>query len=542
MTSALVLSACGNGDKGAAASPAATPKPSEAAKGTAAPSDGKFVLGQKPLELSFYGNYDWYNMPVWGADAATKWIQDNLKVTVKPIPNGGKAAQKLSTMIASKELPDVIWGDRGPDVEKLREAGMLVPLDPYLDKYPNLKKWAGDATLNMLRSPDGKLYQFPNWYTQRPNGNAGYMINKKIYDELGSPKLETLDEFHNYLKLVKSKYPDVTPFEPGIQGQGIDILYSAFANDNPVTHIPNRAKPNGDKLGSIIADPVFRESLQFANKLYREKLMTQDALTQTQDQVKEKINNGKVAIYASSTGTEMGSAGTQALKAKDPSHPGYTFIWPVRKDGVDKDKVWPGHYNTLGWNVAVITKTAKDPEAIFAFWDWMTGDEGSRTLFWGPEGMYWKGTDADGSPKFTDLYFSDQKGLAKLMNDLINLQWTGNTTYIDTAKSKVEAALPEDKKNYETKWQSEVTWKTSYNWTQFVNMSPLPNTPEGIANQSVKDIFLTARAKAIQAGNEADVITIMDKAEKDAQAAGYDKVLQYQTTKWKENKQKLGVK
>lgn len=42
--------------------------------------------------------------------------------------------------------------------------------------------------LNMLRHDDGKLYMFPNWYTSRPAGNAGYVVNKKIYDELGAPR------------------------------------------------------------------------------------------------------------------------------------------------------------------------------------------------------------------------------------------------------------------------------------------------------------------------------------------------------------------
>ena len=86
-----------------------------------------FVLGEKPLEFSFYGHYDWYTMPDWGADLATKWIQENKKVNVVPVSSGGVAKNKLSTMIVSGELPDVIWMERGAEVEKLRAEGMLVP-------------------------------------------------------------------------------------------------------------------------------------------------------------------------------------------------------------------------------------------------------------------------------------------------------------------------------------------------------------------------------------------------------------------------------
>ena len=60
-------------------------------------------------------------------------------------------------MIVSNELPDVIWLDRGPDVDRLREAGMLVPLDEYV-KISKLERMGGESTLNMLRAEDGKIY------------------------------------------------------------------------------------------------------------------------------------------------------------------------------------------------------------------------------------------------------------------------------------------------------------------------------------------------------------------------------------------------
>src|SRR5699024_11337140 len=64
---------------------------------------------------------------------------------------------------------------------RLREAGKLIALDDYMDKYPNLKEWLSEDAINMLRSEDGKLYQFPNWYNSEPFGNAGYVVNKKIW-------------------------------------------------------------------------------------------------------------------------------------------------------------------------------------------------------------------------------------------------------------------------------------------------------------------------------------------------------------------------
>ncbi|MGW7162902.1 extracellular solute-binding protein [Paenibacillus taichungensis] len=504
-------------------------------------SGDTFVLGEKPLEFSFYGHYDWYTMPDWGKDAATKWIKENKKIDVVPISSGGVAKNKLSTMIVAGELPDVIWMDRGADVEKLRSEGMLVPFDDYLNKYPNLKKWAGESTLQLLRSPDGKLYQFPNWYTTQPNGNAGYLVNKKIYEELGSPSLETPEDLYVYLKQVKSKYPDVVPLEVGQTAAGVDIMVSAFAENRPHTFNSMIAVPQGDQLVSLFTDPVYRELLQYMSRLYREKLVTQDAFTQKLEQVEQKVINGKVAIYVASSPTEFGSKGNNLLKAQDPDA-GYIMVWPVHKAELDRNKIFPGDYKQLGWNVSVITKSAKDPEAIFAFLDWFTGPDGQRTIMWGPEGLYWDGTDEEDMPLFTDKFTSDAKGRDELMNATVNFQWNGNTVYVDNSKMKFESTLPPEKRNFETYWQSEITWKTQMNTTEFANLDPASDSEEGIIAQRVFEIYEQVRAKAISSTtSDQEVLSLLDKAEADAQKSGYDKLLKYKTARWQENKAKMAA-
>lgn len=535
---AMLLAGCtGNSGEGNQGTEAPSAGPSEASGPSETNSSGEsFVLGSEPIEFSFYGHYDWYSMPEWGGDEASKWIKDNMKVNITAINSGGNAAQKLNTMIASGTLPDVIWLDRGSDVEKLRAAGMLVPFDDYLDKYPNYKQWVGESSTNMLRSSDGKIYQFPNWYTSQPNGNAGYLVNKKYYKELGSPALETTEDFYQYLKAVKEKFPDVIPFDPdlAVDGQGLDVLYGAFGEDYSPAYVANRAVPQGDQLTSIFLDPVYRESLQYSSKLFREKLMSQDALTQTKDQVKEKAYTGRAAVFAGASPTEYGAVGDIELKKQDPES-GYMMIWPIHKEGQDKNKTWAGTYTQLGWNVAVITKSAKEPEKIFAFLDWLTGPEGTRYLFWGPEGIYWDGTDDTGAPVFTDKYVDDPEGRNKMMDATVNLQWVGNTVYIDQAKAKFEMTLPEEKRNFETLWQSSITWKTQKNATEFINLAPAPDSEEGIIQQAVEEIFEESRAKALYAGSDDEVLQVLDQAEKDAQAVGYSKLLEFKTKKWQEN-------
>ncbi|WP_020617969.1 extracellular solute-binding protein [Paenibacillus daejeonensis] len=528
--SAALLAGCSGGNNGPAASPGNGEAPSNGEQ-----TGGGFELGAQPLSFTMYGHYDWYTMPPWGGDEASAWIKENKKVDIQAIHSGGSASQKLNTMIATGDLPDAIWLERS-QVERLRGAGLLAPLDEYLDKYPNLKEWLGEENINLLRSEDGHLYQIPNWYTQQPNGNGGYVVNRKIYKELGEPKLETTDDLYEYLKQVRDNYPNVVPFEPylGKDGQGLDVLMTAFREDDQ-KYTGLRAVPKGDQLTSIFEDDIFIEGQQYVSKLFREKLITQDALTQTVDQVTEKVMTGRVAVYASASATDTPQDAHNELIKDDPDA-GYFMIWPIHKEGLDKDKIFPGTYTSLGWNVTVITKAAENPEAIFAYYDWLTGPEGQSTIMWGPAGKFWDGMEEDGrTPKFTEAYVTEAAELTQLQTSTSNLNWAGNTVYVDRTKAAFEENLPVEQQNWATRWQREITWKTQKDATEFINIDPQPDSEEGIIRQRVEDIFTEMRAKVLYAKSDEEVIAIIEKAGQDADAAGYDKLLAYRTQKWQEN-------
>lgn len=534
---AVGLAGCSEDEAPTDAAPADTEEENEAAE-----DDDLFVLGEEPLELTMFGNYDWYTMPAWGDDVASEWMKENMKVDITAIDGGGNAAQRLSTMIAGNDLPDFIWMDKGADVERLREGGALVPLDDYVEKYPNLKEWLSEDAMNMLRSEDGKLYQFPNWYNSQPFGNAGYVVNKGIYEALGSPDLETPDDLYEFLKQVKEEFPDVTPFETNVDAQGANILYSAFAEGQSPANIRIHAVPDGDRLTSLFTNEEYIESLQFASKLFREGLMTQDALTQDEDMVTEKVTSGRVAVYAAASPTEFASVGHYHLQEQDPDD-GYFFIWPIAKEGLDRDEIYPGSYEMLGWNVAVIPRNDEDPEKpekVFAFLDWLTGPLGQTVQNFGPEGKYWDGFDDEGYPQFTEEYVNDPEGVAKIVEESTNHQWVGNSNFLDTAKARFTETLPVEERDWTTHWQWEVTWKTQLDATAYYGIDPMPESPEGEIQQHINDIAEEARAKALHAKSDEEVVEIMAQAEEDAQNVGYDQLLEYKTKKWQENLELMG--
>lgn len=505
-------------------------------------------FGSSPLEFTAYAHYGWLDFPTNMEDVPFwAYLKEHKNVNIKAIQAQGNHAQLMTTMMADNSLPDLIYTDRfHPDIERLYEAGKLIALDDYIEKYPNYKKWLGEDIMNMLRADDGKLYKLPNWYTDRPNGNAGYVVNKKIYKELGSPPLETMDDLYDYLVKVKETYgEEIIPFEPdrAVDGQGVGVLYTGFKENAYYRSLSAdtlaAVDEENNKLVSIFTDPAFRESQKFVSKLYREKLISQDMFTITdRGPVQEKVLTGRVAIYAGANPLTYASQGHLELTREDPDA-GYFVIWPIRKAGLDKNKIFPGGYDRLGWNVTAITTAAEEPEKIFAFLDWITGPEGMTIQFFGPEGKNWQGFDENDQPIFTDQY--DPIEVADLQGKNDPVMISGNTSYIDPAKMKYELDKPEEERNWNARYQHAVTWPTHIDQTALASkLNPPPDSALGDTRQLVTDIFLQAFAESATAKSDEEVDRILDRAQADAEALGYNELLEWRTERWLENKAALG--
>jgi putative aldouronate transport system substrate-binding protein len=552
--STSLLAACsGNNNEGANA-PAETAAPTAQNTETASPSPetaaGGLAASVKPVNFTTFVNYDWYTAPTWAQTPQGKWITENLKVTLEPVQSNGAAAQKLNAMIVSNQLPDVIVTDRGKDVERLQKAGKLVALDPYLEKYPQFVEAVGEETINMLRSDDGKLYQIPNWYISgdNGNGNAGYIVEKKTYKALGSPKLETWADLEAYLKQVKEKFPDMIPLDFGEVRDGevqmLGMNYSGAADDRTPGFIsPGSGQvfgvPNGAELTSIYKDQAFKDAALYSSSLFRQGLTSQDMFNQTRDQILEKLKTGKIAVFGAYDAVVegIGREANNLLSAKDPEA-GYMTIWPLHKDGVNKDKVYPSGFNRLGWNVNVITTSAKDPEAIFSYMNWATSPEGQQIIFFGPQGLFYDKVE-NGVPIPNDAYINrDLKKYDEMKIGEFN--WYGNTSYVDATKAEREKLLPSEAQDWTTMSQANITFKTSKNMTEFSNLDPAPNSEEGIILQRLKDYYVQLVPKIFFAKSDEEVNKLIEDADKESAKMGYDKLLKWKTERWQANLQKIG--
>ena len=79
----------------------------------------------------------------------------------------GQAVQKMNLMFSTGDTEDIVWdawkhASGGP--KKLLDEGLIVSLNPYIEKYaPNLKKLLQETPglLEQISTDDGRIFMFP---------------------------------------------------------------------------------------------------------------------------------------------------------------------------------------------------------------------------------------------------------------------------------------------------------------------------------------------------------------------------------------------
>ena len=520
-----------------------TKKESVAATTTATAAANKaneVAAGEEPLSFSWYINYDWYSAGEWPEPGklGEEWIKANKNVDIKFMDPGGAASQRLATMIIDNSYPDVICIDRGQDFDRLVAAGALVPLDAYVEGS-NLEKTLGKGLINMYRPADGKMYVFPNWALGEnfANGNGGYLVQEKYYKALGSPELKTFDDLYDYILLVKEKYPDVLPLHVGEDMNGGAAIYGGMAYGNNPGYYGNRVWAKDGALVSYFEDPSLVETFVFINKLYRERLIPQDIFTMMGEQRREAFRSGKVAVGVMGNICDM--TNEFDMLAKEDPESIYVPITPLTKPGLDPKAIYTNSFNRLGWNINVISKDAKNPEAIFKYLDWLFSNEGQLVMVYGPPGDYYDYGDYNekGFPvKMNQAYYDATD--AEIASRWCGSNWVGNTSYVDGMGIHLyNIGAPT---GWVKKTQIEYIWCHSANATELSNTQPSFDSDEGMIYQAIDLIYKEAVPEIIVSPSEEACRANIDKYIKELYDNDLQRLLDYQTNVWKQNKLALG--
>ena len=428
----LTVAGCGGGGNSSTAESSTSSKTeSSAAESTDGGDASSEVTGSSgPDDTTEHYEFDAYysyqgSVKPWGEDAASKYMNEKFNITVNYSCPEADADSRLNLMISSDDLPDVIILDRNANWQKLISLGKLVDINTLRYEGCSFDEDILESSQKLL-SVNGGLYGIPNWARKgATGGNASWMVNHDVYEQLGSPELKTLEDLHQFMLDAKeanvktSDGQSIFPWLPRQDDNGfntVSAIYRSYGNPNLVDTYWSQAD-NDIKLA--VFDDNYVSALKIANQWFREGLFPETIYTDSNDQYVEKLSNGRGAVLYYDFSQDDVNHFRTLLQEKDGNT--YDLLgWelkdsPIFPPAEGVDWVYGEENGTPGSNVNCITTKAENPQRIFDLYSWMLTKDGSINMMYGPEGGLWEGKDENGNPilkKPEEELSSDEKNAA----------------------------------------------------------------------------------------------------------------------------------
>ena len=311
---------------------------------------------------------------------------------------GQTADEAVGTMIAGGEYPDFIEGGSGQ--MQLYEADALIPLDDYIEQYPNIKNLFTDLEWEKLRQDDGHIYWIPQFSCIKneekvcTHNDEAFWIQARVLEWAGYPEIRTMDQ---YFDLIEA-YNDANPtMEDGTA----NIPYTILCDDWRYFCLENAPQfldgyPND---GSCMVDPDTLTVLDYntsdtavkyfkkLNEEYKKGIVDPESFTQTYDEYIAKLSTGRVLGMIDQWWDFAYTAG-DALKQAGLDKQGCDYIpLPVTIDESVKNQ-W--HNSGGAFNEATglaIATGCEDPDAAAKFVSDLLDQDTHNLRFWGVEGV-----------------------------------------------------------------------------------------------------------------------------------------------------------
>ena len=503
----------------------------------------------EPIEIDWFIDQNWFNI-IWDEKNTLihKKITEMTGIKINFIVPSGDAQQRLNTMIAADDYPDIVTITASlPQVNRLVESNKVLPLMELIEEYaPTFKEVLPESMVNWYTQPDGKWYGIPNYFDapeyayegQELTSHAGFVAREDIMQELGinPEEFNTQEGTLNALRKVRDAglenagQPVIPLLIPSLGGlEGDMFLYESL--------LPGFfGIPIEDKEGNLLdikKDPKYLEELKFLNTCYREGLLSIENFTMQKQQIEEKMVNGNAFSFLGPLGDAKPLV--QNLYNADNSRILKPY-GPIRANDNATPTLMASGGN--GWTVTMITKNAENPERIIRLFELMYSEEGSLLGHWGIEGETYQVLE-NGQFEYTPEYKAlREENSEKATADygLESLYWVHNWQQVVSKmpRGTEGAALLDD-----NLWHYYPEW--SYDGRAFSNIEPDAESDAAIIKIQINGYILEQLPKIILAETEEGCIANYNEMITQLDALGQKDVLAVMNEKFNANKDKLKI-
>ena len=298
--------------------------------------------------------------------------------------------QKRSLLIGAGDAPLIIPKTYHPQEDPFVSSGAILPVSDYLDLMPNLKdkiaKWNLKPEIDNLRQSDGKFYLLPGLH-EKPTQDYTVLVRTDIMQELNLAVPKTWDELYTVLKAMKAKYPNVYPYsdlfsKPTPTGALLNILSASFGTRAGWDYQHATWDPAAKKFTYTGGSEQYKQMLTYLHKLVSEGLLDPESFTQTDDQARQKLANGKSFVVTGNAQTLVNNHRPDLAKTL-PNAKMAKIPLPIGPAG----EVNPFSRLENGIMISTKARESKNFVAMMQFIDWLWySDAGLEFARWGVEG------------------------------------------------------------------------------------------------------------------------------------------------------------
>lgn len=335
----------------------------------------------EPIEFSIFIDMPWYWVDVWGGDPVSQEItkRSGVSFDITRATDG----QQLGLLIAADDLPEIVYTDSTAAGALLSDSEVCYSYNELAEKY-GVDLHADATSMAINTSPDGNVYALKNTFapqsvydsgkqTSGP-GTASLAYRVDIWEAIGSPEFNTLEDVEAALIKCKEMFPDVIPLLPD-PGYLPYFSYHLGLNGTPDIGYNAEGKP---VFGLQVEG--MKDYYALLNRFAREGLITEESMTYNYDRFKEVRNAGHSFMQLRSS-QEQSEANTDAITA------GTDYRWKLIDHALTEEYMMP---NTgIGWAGWYITKKCEDPQRAIEFISWARSEEGRQLASWGIKGEHW---------------------------------------------------------------------------------------------------------------------------------------------------------
>lgn len=328
--------------------------------------------GRIPAELGTYSENDCVD---YINEEMSKY---GIKVSVVPVPRN-QSRDKMNAMLAAGTAPDILWEYSRPWTNQLRLQKVILPVNDIIEKYSTDYKIYFEKNKDLLAPyvtmDDGKMYAFTSLRAANSLPTAGVWYRHDLIEEVGMKPPETLEEVIEVSKTIKTKHSDIVPIAASLHY--LNIVKGTYG------HAFEEIR-DGDTLIHPIFSSNYKDAMEMARRLFQEKIVDQEYITDTTYSRQQQLWNSGNAIFYFNTCTGGYKELVQTIPNADPRH------LPPFKSKYGQFMLTP--QSAARFYVKLNANMANDEEkqkACMTYLDWVL-KEGWEIITYGREGEQYK--------------------------------------------------------------------------------------------------------------------------------------------------------